>query len=54
MGCTAQLGRVPLLDTAGIALKTAFITEGVYISSHFGREVTAEEIENAEPGLGRV
>ncbi|MFQ6039322.1 MAG: Gfo/Idh/MocA family protein [Candidatus Poribacteria bacterium] len=50
----AQLGRVPLLDTAGIALKTAFITEGVYISSHLGREVTAEEIENAEPGLGRV
>ena len=50
----AQLGRVPLLDTAGIALKTAFITEGVYISSHLGREVTAEEIEKAEPGLGRV
>ncbi|MGI6374915.1 MAG: Gfo/Idh/MocA family protein [Anaerolineae bacterium] len=50
----AQQGKVPLLDTAGIALKTAFITEGVYVSSHLGREVTAEEIENAEPGLGRV
>ena len=50
----AQLGRVPLLNTAGIALKTAFITEGVYISSHLGREVTAEEIEKAKPGLGRV
>jgi len=50
----AQLGRVPLLDTAGIALKTAFITEGVYISSHLGREVTAAEIEKAKPGLGRV
>ncbi len=49
----AQLGLVPLLDTAGIALKTAFITEGVYISSFLGREVTAEEIEQAEPGLGR-
>lgn len=49
----AQLGRVPLIDTAGIALKTAFITEGVYLSSHMGREVTAEEIEEAEPGLGR-
>ncbi len=43
----AQLGRVPLLDTAGLALKTAFITEGVYLSSHLGREVTAAEIEAA-------
>jgi len=49
----AQLGRVPLMDTAGIALKTAFITEGVYLSSHRGREVTAQEVEEAEPGLGR-
>ena len=49
----AQLGRVPLLDTAGIALNTAFITEGVYLSSHVGREVTAEEIASAEKGLGR-
>ena len=50
----AQLGRIPLLDTAGLALKTALITEGIYISSHLGREVTAAEIENAPPGLGRV
>lgn len=50
----AQQGKVPLIDTAGIALKTAQITEGIYISSHLGREVTAQEIENAEPGLGRV
>ncbi|MGM0401553.1 MAG: Gfo/Idh/MocA family protein [Chloroflexota bacterium] len=50
----AQLGRIPLLDTAGIALKTSLITEGIYISSHLGREVTAKEIEEAEPGLGRV
>ncbi len=50
----AQLGRVPLIDSAGIALNTAFITEGVYISAHLGREVSAEEIESAEPGLGRV
>jgi predicted dehydrogenase len=49
----AQLGRVPLLDTAGIALNTAFITEGVYLSSHLGREVTADEIASAEKGLGR-
>ena len=50
----AQLGRVPLLDTAGIALKTALITEGIYVSSHLGREVTAQEIRKARPGLGRV
>jgi len=49
----AQLGRVPLLDTAGIALKTALITEGVYLSGHYGREVTANEIEQAAPGTGR-
>ncbi len=45
----AQLGRVPLLDTAGLALKTALITEGIYLSSHLGREVTAAEIEAAGP-----
>ena len=50
----AQLGRVRLIDTAGIALNTALITEGVYLSSHLGREVTVGEIESAEPGLGRV
>jgi predicted dehydrogenase len=49
----AQLGRVPLLDTAGLALKTAQITEGVYLSAHYGREVTAAEIEEALPGTGR-
>ncbi len=51
---SAQLGYVPLLDTAGIALKTAYITEGIYISQHLGREVTAAEIAAAKPGLGRV
>lgn len=50
----AQLGRVPLLDTAGIALNTAFITEGIYISGHLGHEVSAQDIEQAAPGLGRV
>ncbi len=49
----AQQGRVPLLDTAGLALRTSLITEGIYISSHLGREVTAEEIAACEPGLGR-
>ncbi|HEY65500.1 MAG TPA: Gfo/Idh/MocA family oxidoreductase [Caldilineae bacterium] len=45
----AQLGRVPLLDTAGLALRTAEITEGIYLSNHLGREVTAEEIAQADP-----
>ncbi len=49
----ALLGEVPLIDTAGIALNTALITEGIYLSSHLGREVTRKEIENAEPGQGR-
>lgn len=49
----AQLGRVPLLDTAGIALKTAEISEGIYLSSHLGREVTAEEIAQADPATYR-
>jgi len=40
----ALLGRVPLLDTAGIALKTAQVTEGLYLSSKLGREVTVQEI----------
>jgi len=40
----ALLGRVPLLDTAGLALKTAQITEGLYRSAELGREVTAEEL----------
>ncbi|MCC6442165.1 MAG: Gfo/Idh/MocA family oxidoreductase [Armatimonadetes bacterium] len=40
----ALLGRVPLLDTAGIALKTAQITEGIYLSSKLGREVAAGEL----------
>ncbi len=45
----AQLGRVPLLDTAGLALKTALITEGIYLSAHLGSEVTPAEIEKAPP-----
>jgi predicted dehydrogenase len=49
----AQLGRVPLLDTAGLALKTTEITEGIYLSSHLGREVTAKEIAQADPATYR-
>lgn len=49
----AQLGRVPLLDTAGLALRTAQITEGIYLSSQLGREVTAQEIESLPAGQRR-
>ena len=35
----AQLGRVPLLDSAGIALKVAQITDAMYRSAEQGSEV---------------
>ena len=38
-------GRVPLLPTAELALNTMLISEGIYLSSRLGREVTAEEVE---------
>ena len=37
----ALLGRVPLIDTAGIALNTMKISEGIFLSQKLGREVTA-------------
>jgi predicted dehydrogenase len=36
--------RVELLPTAELALNTMLISEGIYLSSELGREVTAEEI----------
>ncbi len=36
--------RVPLIDTAGIALNTMKISEGVFLSQKLGREVSGEEI----------
>jgi len=41
------LGRVPMIDTAGIALKTAQITEGMYMSGELKREVTFDEIKGS-------
>jgi predicted dehydrogenase len=41
----ALQGRVPLIDTAGLALSTMRISEGIYLSARLGREVTAAEIE---------
>jgi predicted dehydrogenase len=37
-------GRVPGVDSASLALKTALISEGIYLSSQLGREVTTEEV----------
>ncbi|WP_442603012.1 Gfo/Idh/MocA family protein [Paenibacillus sp. KN14-4R] len=36
--------RVPMLPTAEISLQTMLISEGIYMSSQLGREVTAEEV----------
>lgn len=40
----ALQGRVPLLPTAELALKTMLISEGIYLSDRLGREVSAEEV----------
>jgi predicted dehydrogenase len=37
-------GRVPGIDTASLALATALISEGIYLSSQLGREVTPAEV----------
>jgi predicted dehydrogenase len=39
-----QQGRVPGIDTGGLALSTALISEGIYLSQQLGREVTPEEV----------
>lgn len=41
----AVQGRVPLLPTAELALSTMLISEGIYMSSRLGREVTADEVK---------
>ena len=41
----ALLGRCTLIDTAGIALNTMKISEGIFLSQQLGREVTAAEID---------
>jgi predicted dehydrogenase len=37
--------RIPLLPSAAWALNTMLISEGIYLSSQLGREVTAEEVK---------
>jgi predicted dehydrogenase len=41
----ALQGRVPLIDTAGLALATMKISQGIFLSTELGREVTADEID---------
>jgi predicted dehydrogenase len=43
----ALQGRVDLLPTAELALNTMLISEGIYLSSELGREVTTEEVRQA-------
>jgi predicted dehydrogenase len=40
-------GRVELLPTAELALNTMLISEGIYLSSELGREVSIEEVRTA-------
>lgn len=40
----ALQGRVELLPTAAVGLNTMLISEGIYLSTKLGREVTAEEV----------
>ena len=49
----ALQGRVELLPTAEIALKTMLIQEGIYMSDRLGRDVTAEEVvQNSQLTFG--
>jgi predicted dehydrogenase len=43
----ALQGRVELLPTAELALKTMLISEGIYLSDKLGREVSVEEVRQA-------
>jgi len=47
-------GEVELLDTAGIALNTALIQEGIFLSGKLGREVTAEEVKALSQSAARI
>jgi len=40
----ALQGRVPLLDTAGLALNVSLISEGIYLSQKLKRELSGDEI----------
>jgi predicted dehydrogenase len=50
----ALQGRVELLPTAELALNTMLISEGIYLSSELGREVTAEEVRASSKSTARI
>ena len=50
----ALQGRVELLPTAELALNTMLISEGIYLSSELGREVTAEEVRASSKSTARL
>jgi predicted dehydrogenase len=47
----ALQGRVELLPSAELALNTMLISEGIYLSNHLGREVTADEVQERSVSL---
>jgi predicted dehydrogenase len=49
----ALQGHIELLPTADIALNTMLISEGVYLSSELGREVTADEVREKSVSTAR-
>ena len=48
----ALQGRVELLPTAECALNTMLISEGIYLSTKLGREVTADEVRENSKSVG--
>lgn len=49
----ALQGRVELLPTVELALNTMLISEGIYLSSELGREVSAEEVKASSKSTAR-
>jgi hypothetical protein len=47
----ALKGRVDLMPCAEIALNTMLISEGIFLSSKLGREVTADEVKEKSISL---
>jgi predicted dehydrogenase len=50
----ALQGRVDRVPTDEIGLNTMLISEGIYLSSELGREVTAEEVEELSKSTARL
>ena len=50
----ALQGRVELLPSAELALDTMLISEGIYLSTQLGREVTAEEVQERSVSINTL